>query len=92
MFRIRRVYDDVLPRNKDAIAQVQDILRAQFHEVQEGDIEKLPEQLRNPLKYKLRSVLFVTEDSKGHVSGFALVNHAPSLNFCFIDFLATAQQ
>ncbi len=92
MFRIRRVYDDVLPRNKDAIAQVQDILRAQFWEVPEGDILKLPEQLRNPLKYRFRSVLFVAEDSKGHVSGFALLNHAPSLNFCFIDFLATAKQ
>jgi acetoin utilization deacetylase AcuC-like enzyme/GNAT superfamily N-acetyltransferase len=92
MFRIRRVYDDVLPRNKDAIAQVQDILRAQFWEVPEGDIGKLPEQLRNPLKHKFRSVLFVAEDSKGHVSGFALLNHAPSLNFGFIDFLATAKQ
>jgi acetoin utilization deacetylase AcuC-like enzyme/GNAT superfamily N-acetyltransferase len=92
MFRIRRVYDDLLPVNQEAIRQVKDILRAQFRQVPEGDIAKLPEQLRNPLKYKFRSVLFVAEDSKGHVSGFALLNHAPSLNFCFIDFLATAKQ
>jgi acetoin utilization deacetylase AcuC-like enzyme/GNAT superfamily N-acetyltransferase len=92
MFRIRRVYDDVLPVNQEAIRQVKDILRAQFQQVPEGDIEKLPDQLRNPLKYKFRSVLFVAEDSKGHVSGFALLNHAPGLNFCFIDFLATAKQ
>ena len=30
MFRIRRVYDDTTPADKDAIAQVKDILRAQF--------------------------------------------------------------
>ncbi len=29
MFRIRRVYDDITPANQDAIAEVQNILRAQ---------------------------------------------------------------
>jgi acetoin utilization deacetylase AcuC-like enzyme/GNAT superfamily N-acetyltransferase len=91
MFRIRRVYDDVLPRNKGAIAQVQDILRAQFPLLHEEDITKVPEQLRNPIKFRFRSILFVAEHSKGHVSGFALLNHAPNLNFCYLDFMATAK-
>ena len=30
MFRIRRVYDDITPANQEAIAEIQDILRAQF--------------------------------------------------------------
>jgi acetoin utilization deacetylase AcuC-like enzyme len=92
MFRIRRVYDDVLPSNKNTIAQVKEILRAQFPLLPEEDIMKLPEQLRNPLKYRFRSILFVATDSKDHVLGFALLNHAPILNFCYFDFLATAKE
>lgn len=30
MFRIRRVYDDITTENKEAITQVQDILRTQI--------------------------------------------------------------
>jgi acetoin utilization deacetylase AcuC-like enzyme len=92
MFRIRRIYADLLPVNREAIRQVQEILRIQFPRLSEQDITKLPDQLRNPLKYKFHSILFVAEGSKGRVSGFALLNHAPRLNFCFIDFLATARQ
>jgi acetoin utilization deacetylase AcuC-like enzyme/GNAT superfamily N-acetyltransferase len=92
MFRIRRVYDDVLPRNKDAIVQVQDILRTQFPLLQEEDITKVPEQLRNPIKFKFRSILFVAEGSTGQVNGFALISHAPILNFCYLDFVATKKQ
>jgi acetoin utilization deacetylase AcuC-like enzyme len=91
MFRIRRVYDDLLPANQEAIRQVKDILRAQFQQLPEQDIANLPEQLRNPLKYRFRSILFVAEGTKGHVNGFALLNHAPNLNFCYLDFMATAK-
>jgi acetoin utilization deacetylase AcuC-like enzyme/GNAT superfamily N-acetyltransferase len=92
MFRIRRVYDDLLPRNKDSIAQVQEILRVQFPLLHEEDITKVPEQLRNPIKFKFRSILWVAEDSVGHVHGFALISHAPVLNFCYLDFIATEKQ
>ena len=52
MFRIRRIYDDSLPINRDAIAQVQQILRSQFNGLPEEDINKLPDQLRDPLPIK----------------------------------------
>ena len=67
MFRIRRVYDDLLRADREAIRQVQDILRVQIPQLSEEDIVKLPDQLRNPLKHKFRSVLFVAEDSKRRV-------------------------
>src|SRR4030042_5212272 len=92
MFRIRQVYDDLLPMNKDMIAQVQTILRSQFTRLFEEDILKLPDQLGNPLKYRFRTLLFLAEDSKGHVNGFALLNHEPVLNFCYLDFLSTDKQ
>ncbi|MEZ4484758.1 MAG: hypothetical protein R2864_09205 [Syntrophotaleaceae bacterium] len=48
MFRIRRIYDDVLPVNRTAIEQVQQILRSQFSGLAAADIDKLQRQLTNP--------------------------------------------
>jgi acetoin utilization deacetylase AcuC-like enzyme len=92
MFRIRRVYDDITPANRDAIAQVQSILRAQFPLLSRRDIKKLPEQLRNPMKYRFRSILFVAEGLKGRVDGFALLLHEPALKFCYLDYMSAGAQ
>jgi acetoin utilization deacetylase AcuC-like enzyme/GNAT superfamily N-acetyltransferase len=92
MFRIRRVYDDITPANKDAIAEVQNILRAQFPRLLKRTVAKLPEQLRNPMKYRFRSILFVAEGVKGHIDGFALLLHEPALKFCYLDYISAAQQ
>ncbi|MEJ2740880.1 MAG: acetylpolyamine amidohydrolase, partial [Dehalococcoidia bacterium] len=92
MFRIRRVYDDITPANKDAIQQVQIILRTQFPGVSKRDIAKLPEQLRNPMKYRFRSILFIAEGTKGHVNGFALLFHEPALQFCYLDYISAGKQ
>jgi len=92
MFRIRRVYDDITPANKEAIARVQEILRTQFPRLPKKDIAKLPEQLRNPLKYRFRSILFVAEGPRGRIIGFALLFHEPALKFCYLDFLSAAEQ
>jgi acetoin utilization deacetylase AcuC-like enzyme/ribosomal protein S30 len=88
MFRIRRVYDDVTPGNRDAIAAVQSILRAQFPRLPDKDIKKLPDQLRNPMKYRFRSILFVAEGPRGHIDGFALLMHEPALKFCYLDYIS----
>jgi GNAT superfamily N-acetyltransferase len=92
MFRIRRVYDDITPANKEAIAQVQEILRTQFPALPKRDVGKLPEQLRNPLKYRFRSILFVAEGAKGRIIGFALLYHGPILRFCYLDYLSAAER
>jgi acetoin utilization deacetylase AcuC-like enzyme len=88
MFRIRRVLDDVLPSDRAAIAQVQEIIRTQFTALPAKDIARLPEQLHNPLRYRFRFILFVAEDAAGHVKAFALLSHDPALRFCFMDFLS----
>lgn len=92
MFRIYRIYDDIIPANREAIAQAQGILRSQFSLLSEEEIAKLPEQLRNPLKYRFRSILFVAEDIRGNVKGFALMLHASDLNFCYLDFISTGRR
>lgn len=91
MFRIRQIYDTTLPINRDAIAQAQQILRSQFNALSEEDIIKLPDQLNDPLHYRFRSILLVADDSKGNIKGFALLMHAPDLNFCYLDFISAAK-
>ncbi len=92
MFRIRKIYDTVIPANRRDVEQVQHILRAQFPGLSEEKIAVIPDQLTNPLKYRFRSILFVAEDSKRNVKGFALVSHEPNLKFCFLDYIATGMQ
>ena len=92
MFRIRKIYDCILPVNQRAVAQVQAILRHQFPDLSEKKIEKIPEQLRNPLKYHFKTVLLVAEDSYGTVKGCALLSYAPDLNFCYLDYIAALRQ
>ncbi|MBN2809961.1 MAG: histone deacetylase family protein [Deltaproteobacteria bacterium] len=90
MFRIRRIYDDHIPANKQAIAQIQTILREQFSGLAAEDIDKLPQQLSNPLKYRFRSILFIAEGRTHSVRGFALLHLAADLQFCYLDFISAA--
>jgi acetoin utilization deacetylase AcuC-like enzyme len=89
MFRIRKVSDDIYPMNKGTVKQVLEIMRLRFPGVSEEKILTIPEQLRNPLKYRFRTILFVAENFNGKVRGFALLLHAPDLDFCYLDFIAT---
>ncbi len=88
MFRIRRIYDTTLAADRDAIGQVQLILRRQFPGLREKDITGLPKKLGDPLRHRLRTILFVAEDNRHKVKGFAILNHAPDLQFCYLDFIS----
>ncbi len=92
MFLIRRVYDDITPSNQDAIRQVQDILRAQFPMLSRRDVNKLPEQLRDPMKFRFKAILFIAEGTRRHVDGFALLFHEPALRFCYLDYISAGPQ
>jgi len=91
MFRIRRIYDNSLPTNREAISQVQNILRDQFPGSHENDIGKVNDQLVNSLKHRFRSFLFVADNSSRKVKDFALLLHATDLNFCYLDFISAAR-
>lgn len=91
MFRIRKVYDYSLPSDRESLSQVQDILRTEFKGLHESDIAKLPQTLRNPFKYRFRSILFVADDSHGNVKGFAMLLHAPDIGFCFLDYMSAGK-
>ncbi len=89
MFRIRTVVSDIYPRDKEAIEQVKEILKSHFSAVDAEKFDLIPEQLRNPLKYKFTTKLFVADDYSGMVKGFAFLYYAPDLGFCFLDYIAT---
>lgn len=90
MFRIRRVISEPTPANVGTVAQVQQILREQFPGLDAAEIDELPRKLRDPVKLRFRPVLMVAEDARERVRGFALMLHAPELDFCYLDFIASA--
>jgi acetoin utilization deacetylase AcuC-like enzyme/GNAT superfamily N-acetyltransferase len=91
MFRIRRVFDCTGPLNRETVKQVQEIIRTQFPSIPEKEVNSLPAKLHNPMKYRFRSFLFIADDEKRQVKGFALLSHEPALNFCFLDYISTAE-
>ncbi|MBN2342266.1 MAG: acetylpolyamine amidohydrolase [Deltaproteobacteria bacterium] len=91
MFRIRRIHDDYTKHNKQIVREIQLILKQQFEALSEDKIHAISEQLRNPVKYQLKSILFIADDTQGNVKGFAIVHHAPDLHFAYLDFIATSK-
>lgn len=89
MFRIRRIFDDVVPANRHALEQVRALLRSQFELLDRQKIDRIPESLRHPLKYRFRSILYVAEDHRSTVRGLALLDHDADLKFCYLDYLAS---
>ena len=89
MFRIRRIFDDVVPANQHALEQVRAILRSQFELLDRQKIDRIPELLRDPLKYRFRSILYVAEDHRSTVRGLAMLDHDADLKFCYLDYLAS---
>jgi len=88
VFRIRRVFDDTLAIDRAAVQEVERILRQQFGALAPEEIASLPAKLADPLKHRFRSVLFVADDMRYQVKGFALLQHAPDLAFCFLDYIS----
>jgi acetoin utilization deacetylase AcuC-like enzyme len=90
MFRIRYIAGTTLPIDQAAIRQVQRILGEQFPGIAESEILSLPDKLSNPLKYHYQSLLFIAENGRGTVLGFALLSHEPRLRFGFLDYLSSS--
>ena len=88
MFSIRRIYDTVLPIDQAAIVSVQEMLRSQFDELPEREVSSLPRKLRNPMRYRFRTIVLVAESSLRKVIGCAVVLYEAQLRFCFLDFLS----
>ncbi|MCF8067338.1 MAG: histone deacetylase family protein [Desulfobacterales bacterium] len=89
MFLIRRIFDDVIPANQHALEQVRGLLRSQFEALDHQKIDRIPESLRDPLKYGFRSIVYVAEGQRSIVRGTALLDYEAELNFCYLDYLVS---
>jgi acetoin utilization deacetylase AcuC-like enzyme/GNAT superfamily N-acetyltransferase len=92
MFSIRRILDSSAPANRIIVAQVQDILRAQFGAIKESEILDLPKKLNDALKYRFQSRLLIAQRKNDSVLGFALMMHATDIGFCYLDFMAAGKK
>ncbi len=89
MIRIRRIYDDILPPDRAAIAAAQKLLATSFPGIASHDITALTDKLRQPVKHGFRAILLVAESARSSVKAFAVVYHEPELGFLYLDFIAS---
>lgn len=90
MFRVRRIHDDLLPTNQEALKEVEQLFVRHFSAAPRDDIAGLAARLRNPFLKRFRTILYVAEGARGHVHGFAIVLHEPVINFCYLDYIASS--
>jgi len=91
MFRIRQVHDNVLPRNRSAISQVEHILRTQFSELSRHDISRVRNAFERPEPNLLHPILLVADDPSDKVQGLAFLSYFPDIRCCFLDYLSAAK-
>ena len=89
MLRIRRIFDLALPIDREALRQVEEVLRSRFPGIDDESVAAFRRRLRDPFPCRLRPVLFVAEDHR-RVLGFASVLHAPDLAFMYLEYIASA--
>ncbi len=89
MFRIRRVYDNILSADQAAIKQVQAMLVDRIPGLDSGDVTALPDKLRRPVSHGFRAILYVAENQRRTVKAFALVYYEADLGFAWLDYLAS---
>jgi len=92
VFRIRRVLDDFHPASRAALEEVKQTLAQQFPGVPQKEIEGLREDLLNPFPKRFRTMLYVAENARGRVLGFAIVKHDPAIDCCLLDFIAVGKE
>lgn len=90
MIRIRKILDDKSIKNKNALAQIEQIILDQFELVTKEELEKIAKQLTDPVYYQARSSIFVIEGMKNNVKAFALLLHFSDLKICYLEWISTS--
>jgi acetoin utilization deacetylase AcuC-like enzyme/GNAT superfamily N-acetyltransferase len=88
MLKIRKISNPFLRENKDVIVKIRDLVKRQFPGVDVDKIDALDKQMADPVSYKYLSILFVAEDFRGNIRGFAIMLYMSDLKFCYLDFIA----
>jgi acetoin utilization deacetylase AcuC-like enzyme/GNAT superfamily N-acetyltransferase len=86
MIRIRVIHGSASFVSKERLGQVQELFRLIFPELA-AYADRIGEILRDPIRCGYRLAILVAEGATGRVNGFALVEHFPQANCCFLDFI-----
>jgi acetoin utilization deacetylase AcuC-like enzyme len=89
MFKIRRIYDAIYPRNIRAIEQIEHIFLEQFPGTSAAKFEKIRDSLRDPVQNRQKVVIFVIEDFHETVQGFAVLSTLSGLDHGYLDYIAS---
>ena len=89
MFRIRQITSDSIPANRRMVEDVKAALRERLPGLPAKELDTFEDRLRDPLAYQMRAMLFVADDMRGHMLGFAYVSYAPDHRFCLLDYIVT---
>ncbi|HNR14592.1 MAG TPA: acetylpolyamine amidohydrolase, partial [Thermodesulfobacteriota bacterium] len=89
MFRIRRIFDDIAPVNRQTLEQASVLLKEQFNGLKPEKIDRISNVLKHPIKYGFRTILYVAEDNLFRLQGLALLDHDADLSFFFLDYLTS---
>jgi acetoin utilization deacetylase AcuC-like enzyme/GNAT superfamily N-acetyltransferase len=90
MLRIRKVQDDTTAANTTVIHEAQSIMRRQFPGISDADIDKLPDQLRDPISHGFVSRLFVAEDAHDKLHGLALLLLFSDIGVAYLELISAA--
>lgn len=87
MIRIRQVHGTALPADRSRVEQVQAIFRPSFPYAAD-EARRIPGLLDHPFRHGYRTILLVSENGRGVVTGFSLFLHFPEIESSFLDYLA----
>ncbi|MBE0674000.1 MAG: histone deacetylase family protein [Bacteroidales bacterium] len=88
MLRIRKISNPFLKDNRDVMTKIRDLVKRQFPGVDIEKIDAIDNQMADPVSYKFMSLLFIAEDFRGNLRGFAILLYMSDLKFCYLDFMA----
>jgi len=88
MLRVRKISNPFLSENKVAMSKIREIVAAQFPDIAISKIEEIEKQMADPVRHKFLSFLFVADDIKGNIRGFALMLYMSDIKFCYLDYIA----
>jgi acetoin utilization deacetylase AcuC-like enzyme/GNAT superfamily N-acetyltransferase len=88
VFRVRKISNPYLRDNRVVMDRVREIVTQQFPDLSISKIDAIAEQMADPVRHKFSSLLFVADDLKGNVRGFALMLFMSDLRFCYLDYIA----
>ena len=88
MIRVRKISNPFLRENQIAMDKIRDIVASQFPDLAVSKIEEIDHQMADPVKHKYMSSIFVADDMKGNIRGFALMLFMSDVKFCYLDYIA----